>query len=147
MGFMGALFGGGAEGAGKGVKSALDGVSGLVSTIKGELPPEAAIKLKELDNAISLAQVEANKIEAQHPSLFVAGWRPAIGWICATGVFVQFIVYPMLLLYAAWFNYWLGTSIVVPNLMSAMLMELVLGMLGLGALRTIEKFRGVQGKH
>ena len=78
-------------------------------------------------------QVELNKIEAQHRSRFVAGWRPAIGWVCAIGLLFPFIINPIL----QWFTDKPG-----PQLPLDALLELVLAMLGLGALRTIEKLKG-----
>jgi hypothetical protein len=87
----------------------------------------------------ALAQIEVNKVEAQHSNLFVSGWRPAVGWTCVLGLVYNFIMYPLLL----WFIAVTGSSIEPPPMFSENLMELVLGMLGLGALRTYEKFKGV----
>jgi hypothetical protein len=87
----------------------------------------------------ALAQIEVNKVEAQHSNLFVSGWRPAVGWTCVVGLVYNFIIYPLLL----WFIAVTGSSIEPPPMFSENLMELVLGMLGLGALRTYEKFKGV----
>jgi hypothetical protein len=87
----------------------------------------------------ALAQIEVNKAEAQHSNLFVSGWRPAVGWTCVIGLVYNFILYPLLL----WIVVITGSSIEPPPMFSENLMELVLGMLGLGALRTYEKFKGV----
>jgi hypothetical protein len=87
----------------------------------------------------ALAQIEVNKAEAQHSNLFVSGWRPAVGWTCVVGLVYNFIIYPLLL----WFIAVTGASVEPPPMFSENLMELVLGMLGLGALRTYEKFKGV----
>jgi hypothetical protein len=87
----------------------------------------------------ALAQIEVNKAEAQHSNLFVSGWRPAVGWTCVIGLVYNFIMYPLLL----WIVVITGSSIEPPPMFSENLMELVLGMLGLGALRTYEKFKGV----
>lgn len=81
----------------------------------------------------NLAQVELNKVEAGHRSIFVAGWRPAIGWICAAGLAMTFIVNPIL----QW-----ATSKPGPVLPQDIILELVLALLGLGALRTVEKMQG-----
>jgi hypothetical protein len=88
---------------------------------------------------LSLAQIEVNKVEAQHSSLFVAGWRPFIAWCCGIGLCYNFILYPLLLWIVALYQ----LNIVPPPLFSDSLMELIMGMLGLGALRTYEKFKGV----
>ncbi|MCB7129628.1 MAG: hypothetical protein J3T61_08840 [Candidatus Brocadiales bacterium] len=78
-------------------------------------------------------QVEMNKVEANHRSLFVAGWRPALGWVCVLGLALTFIASPLL----EW-----GTGVKGPELPTDIMLELVLGMLGLGALRTYEKLAG-----
>ena len=88
----------------------------------------------------ALGQLRVNEKEAEHPSIFVAGWRPFIGWTCGVALVYNFIVYPLL----QWAVVVAGSDIVPPPLFSENLMELVLGMLGLGALRTYEKFKGVQ---
>jgi hypothetical protein len=87
----------------------------------------------------AIAQIEVNKMEAQHTSLFVAGWRPAIGWICVVGLGYNFLIYPMM----TWLVAITGAEFSPPPLLSENLMELVMGMLGLGALRSFEKWKGV----
>jgi len=87
----------------------------------------------------AIAQIEVNKVEAQHTSLFVAGWRPAIGWICVVGLGYNFLLYPMM----TWLVVVTGAEFTPPPLLSENLMELVMGMLGLGALRSFEKWKGV----
>ena len=87
----------------------------------------------------AIAQIEVNKVEAQHTSLFVAGWRPAIGWICVIGLGYNFLLYPMM----TWLVVVTGAEFTPPPLLSENLMELVMGMLGLGALRSFEKWKGV----
>lgn len=80
-----------------------------------------------------LAQVELNKLEAGHRTIFVAGWRPFIGWICGLGLANTFLLNP-------WIQ-WL-TEKDGPTLPQDIMLELVLALLGLGALRTFEKARG-----
>lgn len=94
----------------------------------------------KLQDAIT-AQIEVNKQEAASPSVFVAGWRPAIGWICGCGLFMQFIVNPI----ATWIAALMKHPIVFPTLDLGSLMTLLLGMLGLGTMRTYEKVAGVPG--
>ena len=92
-----------------------------------------------------MAQVEVNKAEAQHASIFVAGWRPAIGWICGVALAWNFVIQP-LLLWLAWV-FPDGVDIATaPKLDSGELMTVLLGMLGLGGLRTYEKRVGVARK-
>jgi len=80
-----------------------------------------------------LAQVELNKIEAAHRSIFVAGWRPFIGWVCGVALAENFILFPILKLFIEQ----------VPAMDTESLMKLVIAMLGLGGLRTYEKLKGV----
>lgn len=87
-------------------------------------------------------QLEINKMEAQHSSTFVAGWRPAIGWICGVALGWNFVIQP-LLLYVAWLIPEGAELANAPQLETGELMTVLLGMLGLGGLRTYEKRLGV----
>jgi hypothetical protein len=71
----------------------------------------------------------------------VAGWRPAIGWCCATALFYQYLFVPL----SAWLAGLIGFAIAAPPSLDGQLFELMLGMLGMGALRTVEKLKGVAG--
>jgi hypothetical protein len=85
------------------------------------------------------AQIAVNEAEAANPSLFVAGWRPAVGWICVVAMGYQYIVYPLLLWAVA---FW--PALVAPKpVLSDVLYELLFGMLGLAGMRTWEKVKGV----
>jgi hypothetical protein len=92
----------------------------------------------EANVRLSLAQTDVNKVEAASNSLFVAGWRPAVGWICAAALGFKYIGGPLLVMAAQTFNH----PLTLPAIDSGELMPLLLGMLGLGGLRTIEKIRG-----
>jgi hypothetical protein len=88
-------------------------------------------------------QLEINKAEAQHASIFVAGWRPGIGWICGVALAWNFIVQPI----ANWAAFASGVDLAgVPTLDTGELTTILLGMLGLGGLRTYEKRLGVDRK-
>ena len=78
------------------------------------------------------AQIEVNKVEAAHKSLFVAGWRPACGWVCISALAYSTIISPIL---GIWFT--------VPEVDTSLLTTVLMGMLGLGAMRTFEKTQGV----
>ncbi len=88
----------------------------------------------------SKGQAEINKVEAAHASLFVAGWRPAIGWACAIGFGWTFVGLPLF----SWFFALINITTPLPVIDSSILMELTFGMLGMGALRTFEKVKGVK---
>lgn len=102
---------------------------------------QQAGEFKELETDLALAQgqMETNKTEATNPSLLVSGWRPAIGWICGSGLAVQFLVSPLF----TWGAALAGHPIVFPQLDMGTLLTLLGGMLGLGSLRTVEKLKGV----
>lgn len=94
---------------------------------------------QDQDFQLALGQLKVNEVEAQHSSVFVAGWRPAIGWVCVVGLAYNFLIYPML----TWLVAATQAGFTPPPLLSENLMELVLGMLGLGAMRSFEKWKGV----
>ena len=100
---------------------------------------EMEMQLVNAANEAAMAQVEVNKIEAGHSSVFVAGWRPSIGWVCAAGLAWAFVVAPV----ASWALLVLGIKAELPAIQFDHLFELVLAMLGIGGLRTFEKMRGV----
>ena len=103
-----------------------------------KLAHEIATLAEKQHHAEVMAQVDVNKTEAAHKSLFVAGWRPAIGWICGLGMLSNFIVVPMT-------NFGLalaGSPIVVPLIELETMMPVLLGMLGLGGMRSFEKVKG-----
>lgn len=86
-----------------------------------------------------LAQVELNKMEAQHQSVFVAGWRPAVGWVCAVSLGTYFI--PMHTLAAVlWVRMcWNAQALVAYPIGTDALMELVFALLGMGVIRQVDK--------
>ena len=89
---------------------------------------------------LAKAQIAVNQKEAAHKSLFVAGWRPAVGWVCVLGMASNFMVIPLA-------NFALAlaeSTVVVPILDLTQMMPVLMGMLGLGAMRTMEKTKGVQ---
>jgi hypothetical protein len=84
-------------------------------------------------------QAEVNRAEAQHASLFVAGWRPFVGWTCGAAFAYHYVLQPLLVFAAALG----GKSITLPAFSMDSLLTVLLGLLGLGGLRTYEKFKGV----
>ena len=89
-----------------------------------------------------LAQLEVNKAEAASSSIFVSGWRPATGWVCVLGMAGNFIVTP----FANFVLALLDVHVVVPLVPLDTMMPVLLGLLGLGGLRTLEKTKGVHRK-
>lgn len=91
-------------------------------------------------------QTEINKVEAAHSSLFVAGWRPAIGWCGALAMFYQFIAYPLMVWgwHAMQAAGWISIGLVEPPMLDTdALWVIITGILGLGAARTVEKVKAV----
>ena len=94
------------------------------------------MKLQQNGELTQIAgQMEINKVEAASSSIFVSGWRPAIGWICGAGFAVQFVIGPL----AEWGSALYGHPVKFPQMDTGTMMPLLLGMLGLGGLRTAEK--------
>ena len=100
---------------------------------------EIESKLTEHLAQIDLAQLEVNKQEAAHRSLFIAGWRPFIGWTCGLALFYTYLIQPM----ATFVLAQTGELIQLPQVDLSMMMPVLLGMLGLGGLRSFEKYKGV----
>ena len=91
---------------------------------------KAEIAKLEIEKTLLMGQIQTNQQEAVHRSIFVAGWRPAIGWTCAIGLFYDVLLRPI----AVGFGY------PFPSLDTASLISLIVALLGLGTLRTTEKF-------
>lgn len=94
----------------------------------------------DADTKMALGQIAVNQVEASSPSLFVAGWRPFVGWICGFSFAFKFVLGPLvaMLLTAA------GYPVVLPVMDFTEMSTILLGMLGLGALRTVEKVKKVE---
>jgi hypothetical protein len=107
---------------------------------KSRLAHEVATMAETHALELANAQLEVNRVEAAHKSLFVSGWRPAVGWVCVLGMFGNFITIPFT-------NFVLaltGSEIEVPLIPLETMMPVLLGLLGLGGLRTYEKKARVQ---
>jgi len=100
----------------------------------------AGLRVQELVMRPHILQAMTTLAEASHPNWFVAGWRPALGWVCVAGLGWQFVVRPLL-----------GAALVaaavpfeaLPSLEVETLITLVLTLLGLGGARTVERLKGV----
>jgi hypothetical protein len=118
--------------------AAISALIGPVSAILDKVIPDKDLREKLSHEIATMAdkqmsaQIEVNKIEAAHKSLFVAGWRPACGWVCISALAYSTIISPIL---GIWFT--------VPVVDTSLLTTVLMGMLGLGAMRTFEKTKGV----
>ena len=86
-----------------------------------------------------MAQIEVNKVEAAHHNMFVSGWRPAVGWTCTLSLMSNFILIPMTNFILALME----SEIVIPLMDVSTMMPVLMGMLGLGTMRSFEKAKGV----
>ena len=126
-----------------GIAESVIGVAGKVldkfvedKDLKTKLSHELKTQIVSLD----LAQAQTNLEQSKHSSIFVAGARPAIMWICAFGLAWQFVLQPV----AVWGIALSGADLVLPIIQTEGLMSLTLAFLGLGSMRTAEKWKGVQ---
>lgn len=99
---------------------------------------QAEALMQKIAQQPALVQAEINKIEAAHRSIFVAGWRPFIGWVCGCGFAWAFLVHPVF----AWYVALRHLDVTPPEIVTDNMMELVIALLGLGVLRTYEKAAG-----
>lgn len=102
---------------------------------KAKLAHEIATMAQRHAQEIALAQIEVNKEEAKG-SWFQSGWRPAVGWVCVAGFAINFLISPL----AAAFG------ISIPQADTGTMLPVLMGMLGLGSLRTFEKTKQIEGK-
>ena len=105
-----------------------------------DLKTKLSAELKAQIISLDLAQAQANIEQAKHPSVFIAGARPAIMWICAFGLGWQFVLQPI----ALWGLAVSSMDITLPVIQTEGLMTLTLSLLGLGSMRSFEKFKGIQ---
>jgi len=133
-GFLGKIIGKGAADSVTAVGNVLD----KLFTSKDEKLTHEEIRMRLLQQP-DLAQNEITKMEAQHRSIFVAGWRPYIGWVCGTALAYNFILRDLI----AWGIQLSGKAIVAPpELAVGPLTTVLTGMLGLAGMRTYEKLKG-----
>ena len=128
----------------------LDALIGPVSTLldkfvedkdqKAALAHEIATMSEKHAQQIALAQIEVNKAEAASGSFFRGGWRPAVGWTCSVAFAWHFVMQP----FAIFILTYAGMEVpTLPEFDMGALMTVLGGLLGLGSLRTFEKFKGV----
>lgn len=129
----------------------LDGIGGLLTSAREAItgkkiadPVEIAkldLQLAELNNKLVNGQLLINQEEAKHSNVFVAGWRPFIGWVCGSALAFNFIVTPMVL----WICLLSNVEIQKPPVLDIdSLITILGGLLGLGTLRTYEKVKNVE---
>lgn len=129
----------------------IDAISPLLDKILSFIPNPVDREKARLEHAAAIlaalqqndqSQLEVNKVEAASSSIFVAGWRPACGWVCVFGLAWTFVLQPFL----DWGLNLYHPGISTPVLDSSQLMSLLFGMLGMGALRSFDKVKGTDSK-
>jgi hypothetical protein len=123
----------------------LGAISDLAGTVINKIwPDKSEIEKQQLAAAVMVVQgqLDINKVEASNPSVFVSGWRPALGWICGAACAWNWIGLPIFKVALAFTAYKIEVS---PANMTEM-MPILMGMLGLGGLRTLEKINNVAAK-
>lgn len=120
------------------LSSLIGPVSGLLDKViedkdqRNALAHEIATMSERHAQEALKGQLEINKVEAAHHSIFVSGWRPSIGWCCSLGLLYHVLIAPIA-----------GIWVEVPEIDSSLLMTTMTGMLGLVASRSYEKTKGV----
>ena len=107
---------------------------------KNKLAHDIATMAEKHAQELAKGQIEINKSEAQHKSIFVAGWRPFIGWTCGIALCWHFVLAPVTMFVCAYLD------VAIPELPTfdmGSLMTVLMGMLGLGGLRTFEKYKKI----
>jgi hypothetical protein len=134
-----------------GISGIISGVGGIIDDLvtTDEERLKIALQDRQIEAALMQEQTRTNQAEARHSSIFVAGWRPFIGWVGGFGLAYQFIGYP--LLNWAWVFFlaqgWIPPGISSPPVLEfGELMPLILGMLGVGTMRSYDKARNVDTK-
>ena len=117
----------------------LNVVAGIIDKVADKIDDFTLDKAEkaELIQEINKAQLEVNKVEAGHTSLFVAGWRPFVGWTCGIALCYHFVLQPFLV----FLLYSFGYQMALPQFDMTTLTTILMGMLGLGGLRSYEKVK------
>ena len=127
------------------IESLIGPVAGLLDKFiedkdqKNALAHQIATMSERHAQELAKGQLEVNKVEAASNSLFVSGWRPAVGWVCVLGMAGNFIVIPVANFTLALFD----STVTIPLIDTATMMPVLMGMLGLGAMRSAEKIKKV----
>ena len=117
----------------------LNVVAGIIDKVADKIDEFTLDKAEkaELIQEINKAQIEVNKVEANSNSLFVSGWRPFVGWTCGVALCYHFVLQPFL----TFVLYSFGHQIILPTFDMGTLTTVLMGMLGLGGLRSYEKVK------
>ena len=134
LNLLGGLLGGGKDGA-------LATISKVVDELhtSEEEKLDKKILMQRLQQKLAEKQLDVNAKEASHRSIFVAGWRPAIGWVGAFALAFEFILSPCI----EWYAKFSGMAISAPEIQTGPLLAIVTSMLGVAGMRSFEKAKGI----
>ena len=107
---------------------------------KAKLAHELSTMAEKHAQELAKGQLEINKAEAAHKSIFVACWRPFIGWTCGGALAWHFVIAPFIMFFSAYFGLDMPA---LPDFAMGSLLTVLMGMVGLGGLRTFEKYKGI----
>jgi len=121
-----------------------DAVAAALKVLDKFVPDPAAKAQAEKELRADLLSWDAgqnkiNEMEAQNPNIWASGWRPAIGWACAYAFVFTYTIAPTI----DWIAHMFGSTVAMPVFNQAALDTLLYGMLGMGGLRSFEKFKGI----
>jgi len=131
------------------VPAILLGLLPIITDVLGRFLPDPAAQQKALQDIMDraaqadLAQLEVNKAEAANASLFVAGWRPAIGWVCALALAYTYLLLPLGTYVATFVGEKYVTILLNAPKLDNNLWELMFAMLGMAGLRSFDKLKGL----
>lgn len=134
-----------------GIGSVIKGIGSVADDLftSDEERLKIGLQERQVEAGLIKGQQEINKVEAQHQSIFVAGWRPFIGWVGGISLAYQFLVYPLL----TWLVLILKSKGFIdvdlkelPVIDSGPLFALVMSMLGVGGMRSFDKFKNIDSK-
>ena len=133
LGLLSGLLGG-KNGALKQISSVIDDLH-----TSEEEKLDKKILMQRIQQKLAEKQLDVNKAEASHSSIFVSGWRPAIGWTGAVALMFEFILSPAI----EWYSKFSGMELAAPEIQTGPLLAIVTSMLGVAGLRSFEKTKGL----
>ena len=128
------------------IQSLIGPVTGLLDKFvedkdqKNKLAHELATMADRHAQELAKGQLAINAEEAKSKNIFVSGWRPSVGWCCSLALFAHFLVFPTMDVVAAYMGI---EAVAYPAFDMDSLMTVLLGLLGLGGMRSFEKYKGV----
>lgn len=125
------------------IRTAITGIDPATAGKLAEIAANLEAQKAKAETDLLQGQLDINKVEAASPSLFIAGWRPGLGWLIVAAMAMKYVLYPL----ATWLGMLLGFKLPDFPVDDGALYPLIVGMLGLGTMRSVEKVKGAAGNH